>query len=224
MAGRAPAPGDAHPGHARGRCPAHTHRSLRADLLAARSGPYLSVALWAGLTNVMDGSWAGLIVAAVWAVIAAVGYAIGRSNLRRTNPTPDPRTDRRHARAGSRRPEEPVRRTPLTPPTTTRSPPPRTTIPLVSSLLPATRQEQDLAEQVKDKPVEAGQPLGGQAQEKTKELVENLREPAQQSAQSVQQTAQDAASTVQEEGRSAAQDVRTRAQDAGGTVKETTGR
>ena len=93
MAGRAPAPGDAHPGHARGRCPAHTHRSLRADLLAARSGPYLSVALWAGLTNVMDGSWAGLIVAAVWAVIAAVGYAIGRSNLRRTNPTPERTVD-----------------------------------------------------------------------------------------------------------------------------------
>lgn len=54
---------------------------------------FLSVALWAGLTNVMDGGWAGLIVAAVWAVIAAVGYAIGRSNLRRTNPTPERTVD-----------------------------------------------------------------------------------------------------------------------------------
>lgn len=54
---------------------------------------FLSVALWAGLTNVMDGGWAGLIVAAVWAVIAAIGYAIGRSNLRRTNPTPERTVD-----------------------------------------------------------------------------------------------------------------------------------
>ncbi|ODU27042.1 MAG: hypothetical protein ABT15_17850 [Pseudonocardia sp. SCN 73-27] len=54
---------------------------------------FLSVALWAGLTNVMDGGWAGLIVAAVWAVIAAVGYVIGRSNLRKTNPTPERTVD-----------------------------------------------------------------------------------------------------------------------------------
>jgi hypothetical protein len=54
---------------------------------------FLSIALWAGLTNVMDGGWAGLVVAAVWAVIAAVGYAIGRSNLRRTNPTPERTVD-----------------------------------------------------------------------------------------------------------------------------------
>ncbi|GEL25851.1 hypothetical protein PSU4_48050 [Pseudonocardia sulfidoxydans NBRC 16205] len=54
---------------------------------------FLSVALWAGLTNVMDGGWAGLVVAAVWAVIAAVGYVIGRSNLRRTNPTPERTVD-----------------------------------------------------------------------------------------------------------------------------------
>lgn len=50
---------------------------------------FLSVALWAGLTNVMDGGWAGLIVAAVWAVIAAGAFTVGRSTLRRTRPTPD---------------------------------------------------------------------------------------------------------------------------------------
>ncbi|GEL25852.1 hypothetical protein PSU4_48060 [Pseudonocardia sulfidoxydans NBRC 16205] len=96
---------------------------------------------------------------------------------------------------------------------------------LVSSLLPATRQEQELAGQVKDKALEAGQPLVEQAQEKAQELGESLREPAQAAVQSVQETAQDAVSTVQDEGRSAADQVQDRAQQAGSTVKdEATGR
>jgi hypothetical protein len=43
---------------------------------------FLSVALWAGLSHVMDSGWAGLVVAVVWAVIAAVLYATGRSKMR----------------------------------------------------------------------------------------------------------------------------------------------
>ncbi len=43
---------------------------------------FASIALWWGLSNVMDGGWAALIVAAVWAVAAAVLYASGRSQLR----------------------------------------------------------------------------------------------------------------------------------------------
>lgn len=43
---------------------------------------FLSVALWWGLSNVMDGGWAALIVAAIWAVIAAVLAAAGRARLR----------------------------------------------------------------------------------------------------------------------------------------------
>jgi len=50
---------------------------------------FLSLALWAGLSNVMDAGWAGLIVAVIWAVIAAVLYASGRAKLRQVNPTPD---------------------------------------------------------------------------------------------------------------------------------------
>lgn len=49
---------------------------------------FLSVALWAGLTNVMDGGWAALIVAALWAVIGAILYSTGRRQLRRVDPTP----------------------------------------------------------------------------------------------------------------------------------------
>ena len=54
---------------------------------------FLSLALWAGLSNVMDAGWAGLIVAVIWAVIAAVLYAVGRSKLREVNPTPERTVD-----------------------------------------------------------------------------------------------------------------------------------
>ena len=48
---------------------------------------FLSLALWAGLSNVMDPGWAGLIVALIWAVIAAVLFATGRAKLRQVHPT-----------------------------------------------------------------------------------------------------------------------------------------
>jgi hypothetical protein len=50
---------------------------------------FLSIALWAGLSNVMDAGWAGLIVAALWAVTGAVLYTGGRRQLRQVNPKPD---------------------------------------------------------------------------------------------------------------------------------------
>jgi hypothetical protein len=50
---------------------------------------FLSIALWAGLSNVMDAGWAGLIVAVIWAIIAAVLFTTGRSRLRRVRPTPE---------------------------------------------------------------------------------------------------------------------------------------
>ena len=51
---------------------------------------FLSIAAWWGLANVMDQSWAALIVAAVWAVTGAVLYAAGRARMREVNPTPEP--------------------------------------------------------------------------------------------------------------------------------------
>ncbi|MFN2561953.1 MAG: phage holin family protein [Jatrophihabitans sp.] len=50
---------------------------------------FLSIALWWGLANVMDESWAALIVAAIWAVIAAVLFASGRKTMRTVNPKPE---------------------------------------------------------------------------------------------------------------------------------------
>jgi hypothetical protein len=50
---------------------------------------FLSFALWWGLANVMDVGWAALIVAVVWAVIAAVLAVVGRSTLKQVNPKPE---------------------------------------------------------------------------------------------------------------------------------------
>jgi hypothetical protein len=50
---------------------------------------FLSLALWQGLANVMDESWAALVVAGVWVIAGAVLYATGRSAFRRINPKPE---------------------------------------------------------------------------------------------------------------------------------------
>ncbi|MEU0005686.1 phage holin family protein [Streptomyces sp. NPDC006314] len=50
---------------------------------------FLSLAAVLGLANVMDGGWASLIVAAVWAVIAAVLYQRGRTRMRTVSPKPE---------------------------------------------------------------------------------------------------------------------------------------
>jgi hypothetical protein len=43
---------------------------------------FLSIALWWGLSNVMDGGWSALIVAVLWAVAAAVLYSTARARSR----------------------------------------------------------------------------------------------------------------------------------------------
>ncbi|MFJ7046580.1 hypothetical protein CTU88_26690 [Streptomyces sp. JV178] len=50
---------------------------------------FLSVAALLGLANVMDGGWAALIVTAVWAVVAAVLYQLGRTRMRTVSPKPE---------------------------------------------------------------------------------------------------------------------------------------
>jgi hypothetical protein len=87
---------------------------------------------------------------------------------------------------------------------------------LVSSLLPASQREQELAEQAKQHASELGQPLADAA----KEVAAELQEPAQQAVESVRATATDAGRTVAEQGQSAAQNVQDRAQDAAGAVRQ----
>jgi hypothetical protein len=54
---------------------------------------FLSLALWAGLSNVMDGGWAALIVALLWAIVAAVLFVMGRARLREVQPKPERTVD-----------------------------------------------------------------------------------------------------------------------------------
>ncbi|MEU0333514.1 phage holin family protein [Streptomyces sp. NPDC006193] len=50
---------------------------------------FASLAAMYGLANVMDTGWAALIVTAVWAVVAAVLFAKGRSRMREVSPKPE---------------------------------------------------------------------------------------------------------------------------------------
>ncbi|WP_307659216.1 phage holin family protein [Streptomyces sp. V1I1] len=50
---------------------------------------FLSLAAVFGLSNVMDAAWSALIITAVWAAIAAVLYAMGRTRMREVSPKPE---------------------------------------------------------------------------------------------------------------------------------------
>jgi vacuolar-type H+-ATPase subunit H len=91
---------------------------------------------------------------------------------------------------------------------------------LISSLLPASRQEQQLAEQAREKATELGQPLAEKAKQAAAEVRDNLQEPAQQAVESVRSTATDAGQTVADEGRTAAREVQDTTRDAAGTVRQ----
>jgi Protein of unknown function (DUF3618) len=91
---------------------------------------------------------------------------------------------------------------------------------LISSLLPASQREQELAEEAKQRASELGQPIAEAAKEAAVEMKENLQEPAQQAVESVRATATDAGRTVADEGRSAAQDVQGHAREATATVRQ----
>jgi hypothetical protein len=50
---------------------------------------FASIALWWALANGIDEAWAALIVAAVWAVVGAVLYSLGRARLKAVHPKPE---------------------------------------------------------------------------------------------------------------------------------------
>lgn len=85
---------------------------------------------------------------------------------------------------------------------------------LISSLVPASEKEQDLAGQVKDKAA----PLVDHAKGAAQEVAQNLKAPAQDAANSVKESAQDAAGTVKDEAQSSASDVKDSVQGAQSTV------
>jgi hypothetical protein len=86
---------------------------------------------------------------------------------------------------------------------------------LVSSLLPASKVEQQAAEKVKD----TAQPMVDDLTDTVKEVAGNLKEPAQQALEEVKSTATDAATTVKDDAATAAVDLNDQAADAAGTVQ-----
>ena len=49
---------------------------------------FLSVALWWALATVMDGGWAAVVVAVIWAVIALILFMVGRSQMKKVEGAP----------------------------------------------------------------------------------------------------------------------------------------
>jgi gas vesicle protein len=94
---------------------------------------------------------------------------------------------------------------------------------LLSSLLPASEPEQQVATQVKDFATEQGRPVAQQLGQAGQEAAQELKESAQQRAESVRQTAADAASTVKGEAQTAASDVKDQAQESTSRVRDQAG-
>jgi len=94
---------------------------------------------------------------------------------------------------------------------------------LLSSLLPASEPEQQVATQIKDFAAEQGRPVARELSQAGQQAAGELRESAQQRAEAVKQTAADAASTVKEETQAAASDVKGQAQESAGRVRDQAG-
>ena len=90
---------------------------------------------------------------------------------------------------------------------------------LVSSLLPASEKEKQLAQQAETAIRENKDALLEPAKQAAQEVGEQLKPAAQQAVESVKSTAQEAATTVAEEGKSAAADVQGKAKQAKTTVQ-----
>ena len=85
---------------------------------------------------------------------------------------------------------------------------------LVSSLLPASEKEKQLAQQAESAVKEHKDALLEPAKQAAAQMGEELKPAAQQAVDEVKSTAQDAAQTVKDEGQSAAQDVKGQAQES----------
>ncbi|MGY1744101.1 DUF3618 domain-containing protein [Blastococcus sp. SYSU D00695] len=94
---------------------------------------------------------------------------------------------------------------------------------LVSSLLPATQKEQQLAQQAETALRENKDALLAPAKQAAQEIGEELKPVAQHAVEEVRSTATDAAQTVKQEGQSAAADVQGQAQQSKQTVQSQAG-
>ena len=94
---------------------------------------------------------------------------------------------------------------------------------LVSSLLPASEKEKQLAQQAESAVREHKDALLEPAKQAAQEMGDQLKPAAQEAVESVKSTAQDAAATVKGEGQSAMQDVQGQAQQSKETVQSKSG-
>ena len=94
---------------------------------------------------------------------------------------------------------------------------------LVSSLMPASEKEKQLAQQAESAVREHKDALLEPAKQAAQEIGEQLKPAAQEAVESVKATAQDAASTVKEVGKAAAADVQGQAQQSKDRVQSTSG-
>jgi hypothetical protein len=90
---------------------------------------------------------------------------------------------------------------------------------LVSSLLPASAKEKELAQQAESAVREHKDTLLEPAKQAAQEIGDQLKPAAQQAVESVKSTAQDATTTVAEEGKSAAAEVQGQAEQAKSSVR-----
>jgi ElaB/YqjD/DUF883 family membrane-anchored ribosome-binding protein len=90
---------------------------------------------------------------------------------------------------------------------------------LVSSLLPVSEKERELAQQAEATVREHKDTLLEPAKQAGQEMAEQLKPAAQQAMEEVKSTAQDAAETVTDQGRSAAEDVQGQATKASKRVQ-----
>jgi hypothetical protein len=94
---------------------------------------------------------------------------------------------------------------------------------LVSSLMPATEKEKQLAQQAESAVREHKDALLEPAKQAAQEIGEQLKPAAQDAVESVKATAQDAAATVKAEGQSAVEDVQGQAQQSKSKVQSQAG-
>ena len=94
---------------------------------------------------------------------------------------------------------------------------------LVSSLLPVSEKEKQLAQQAESAVREHKDALLEPAKQIGQDMADQLKPAAQHAMEEVKSTAQDAASTVKDEGQSAVQDVQGQAKDAKETVQSQAG-
>ena len=91
---------------------------------------------------------------------------------------------------------------------------------VAAAALPASMRERQMAQEAKDKAMDAAGPVKEQGAQMAQELKENLKDPAQEAVEQVKQSASEAATEVAEESRSAAQQVGGEAKESADRVRQ----